>query len=147
MHHRWEEDKLIQNCGYFFSTKNNFYSIKINLKQYKNDNIFLTLYEEENTVKMFIDALAHNEYDNAESYISKNFAKDFDLYELTDFFNNMEKYKSLIKVEFSPKPKNCKTNSILVMNKDRDSQSIIHLHLIKEPDMFSNWKIYGIEKE
>ncbi len=107
--------------------------------------------EEADTARLFVDALSSFRRDDAKALISKNFQQDFDLDELSDFFNRagLGCYKCLINLEFNPRPKNCKTNSILILNKGQgqQAQAIIHLHMIKEPDNLSNWKIYGIEKE
>lgn len=146
----------MSQCGYCLPIKNSnrlSAPIKVAVKQTVNLDVkrgntpFFSLSDEAYTVKLFVDALSKSRHEDAKVYISKNFAKDFDLDELSDFFNKMHQYKHLIKVEFSATPKNCKTNSILVLNSDSKRNSIIHLHLVKEPDYFSKWKIYGIEKE
>jgi hypothetical protein len=107
---------------------------------------FFSLSDTDDTVKCFIDALSKSRLDDAKAYISKNFVKDFNLDEISRYINRENNYKTLIKAEFLETPRNCVTNSILVLNND-SCNSIIHVHLIKEPDGFGNWKICGIEKE
>ncbi len=124
--------------------------VKLPIKA-KSDRVFLPIkrsspsfgiFDESTTVKKFVAALSANLHDEALHYISKNYAKDFDLDELSEYFGVNYSYKELIKVEFKNKPKNCKTNSILVFEQNKNS--IIHLHMIKELD---SWKIYSIDKE
>jgi len=106
---------------------------------------FMRLYDGDDTVGLFLDALSRRSKEDARAYVSKHFASKFDFDELTDYFYNMDRYRKLIQVEPGNIPKNCKRNSILVFAKGE--QSIMHLEMIREPDCFSNWKIYGIEKE
>ena len=38
--------------------------------------------------------------------------------------------------------------SVLVMNKQKSAETILlHLYMIKEPDKYGSWKIYGVENE
>lgn len=122
--------------------------LKMNTGTFTGQAAYLSFSDEENTVKLFVDALTRSRLEDARVYISKNYAKDFDLNELSDYFHTMCNYKNLIKAEFNEAPKNCKTNSILVLSCDnKRGDNIVHLHMIKEPDSFSKWKIYGIDKE
>lgn len=106
---------------------------------------FVSLMNETGTVKLFVEALSKNRHEDALAYVSKNYAKNFDLGELSEYFGENGHYKHLVKVEFNQPPRNCITNSILVL--ENNKSSIIHLHMIKEPDKFGSWKIYSIDKE
>jgi len=107
--------------------------------------IFIPFFQDENqTVKSFVDALAGSRFDDARAYISKPYADVFDLDELSDYFSENKVCVSAA-VAFRKAPRNCLTKSILMREKDRDS--VIHLHMVREPDSFGNWKIYGIDKE
>ena len=106
---------------------------------------FMPFYDGDDTVGLFLDALSRCSQEDARAYVSKHFASRFDFDELTDYFNGMKKYEKVIKAEFGNTPKNCKRSSILVFA--QGEQSIMHLEMVREPDCFSNWKIYGIEKE
>ncbi len=130
-------------CGYFMRLKNADNQLKPVKIPALNNNFHISFSDEDITVKHFVEALYKKRKDDAKVYISKNLAGELDLDELSDVFNKSKCYKSLAKVEFTERPKNCKTNSILILQ----NSSIIHLHLIKEPDAFSKWKIYGIDKE
>jgi hypothetical protein len=69
-----------------------------------------------------------------------------DMREIKGILNGGSDYKYLIKADTGGRFKACKTNSILVINEERRN-SIIHLHMVKEPDSFGNWKIFGINCE
>jgi hypothetical protein len=114
-------------------------------RESRGPGCFVSVQDADTTASQFLNALARLEHEDAKAYISKNFVRDFDLIQLSQFFQNLEGYKSLLRMEFNPGPKNCATNSFLVL-KD-DSVSIIHLRMIREPDGVSNWKIYGIDQE
>jgi hypothetical protein len=109
------------------------------------ENNFIAIHDADNTAHRFLNALVCFEHEDAKSYISKNFVRDFDLNKLSAFFHGADMYKKLLCVEFTPAPRNCATNSILVMGKG--GSSIIHLRMIHEPDSVSNWKIYSIDRE
>ncbi len=100
-------------------------------------------------VKLFIDAVSDGGFEDAKLYLSKSLKAvgviNFD--ELKKFFNENIEYKYLNKVRFESLPESIVTNSILVMNDNIQKSSIIHLYLINEPDTYGNWKICGIEKE
>jgi hypothetical protein len=100
-------------------------------------------------VNLFIKAITGNGPDDASVYLSKNLkavgALDFE--ELKKVFNENIAYKYLSKVRFSHLPAQIVTNSILVMNEKVQKSSIVHVYMVKEPDMHGRWKICGIEKE
>ncbi len=131
-------------CGYFLPLKTGDVGFRLPVAKSLYKPLYINYSEEYHTVEQFLEALSKWQHDDAKVYISKNFANDFDLDELSRFFAEKIDYKNLIKVEFNKSPKNCKSNSILILDKDR---SIVHLYLVKEPDKFGKWKIYSIEKE
>lgn len=100
-------------------------------------------------VNLFIKAVANNGPDDAKVYLSKNLKAvgSLDFEELKKVFNGNIAYKYLSKVRFSHLPENIVTNSILVMNNAIQKNSIIHVYMVKEPDMHGSWKICGIERE
>ncbi len=131
-------------CGYLLPIKTSNAGFKLPVAKSMFKPLYINYSEEYYTVERFLEAISKWQHDDAKVYISKNFANDFDLDELSRFFDQKLDYMNLIKVEFHKAPKNCKSNSIMMMDKDR---SIVHLHLVKEPDKFGKWKIYSIEKE
>lgn len=101
------------------------------------------------TVKLFINAVTSNGLDDAKVYLSKNLKAvgSLNFEELKEVFNENIEYKYLSKVRFSDLPENIVANSILVMNNEIKMSSIIHVYMVKEPDMHGSWKICGIERE
>lgn len=138
-------------CGYFMSCKS---EKKTNIKfaskdfqpTYNRYNPFFSICNEEAITKLFLEALIKNSTEEAKKYVSKNFVDKIDLFELKDFFTENANYKKLTKIEFDNRPKNSKTNSILFVG-ENNSSSIINLHMICEPDSFSKWKIYAVDRE
>lgn len=107
---------------------------------------FFSVLNENCTTRCFIDALLKNDVDDAKVYISKEFSYNFDLDEISDIFKNGKTYKYLINISFN-KYKTQKVNSVLITDKDHEYSNIIHMYLIDEPDKYSKWKIFMIEKE
>ena len=103
--------------------------------------------DDDNTVKLFLDAVSKWRFDEAKAYFSKNFHDDFDESIFEELFANTTNYKKLYKAEFSERPRNCKTDSVLLLEEAGKKGIIMHLHMMKEPDSYSKWKIYRIETE
>ncbi len=146
--------------GYFMPVQNGSLNVSLALPQrFRKSSLFESLSikhaEEASTVKLFLDAISNFSYDEAMTYMSKATASPSNLLALSDIFYDMQHYKHLVKAEFDKRPKNYKTNSILVMADDSGEESndgfkkgsIVHLHMVKEPDSISKWKIYSIERE
>ena len=119
-----------RQCGYFLQRRGPFFA-------------FLN---EDSTVKLFIDAVSGESPEEALAFISKSYVKHIDLLEIKNVLNHGLEYKYLVKAEIDKKNLNLKTNSVLIINKDTRN-SVMHMHLVREPDVFGNWKIYGIERE
>ena len=141
----------MQQRGAFFSIKPNNCNVKLKIDNARTsqNNPFFSVLDDDKTIKLFLDALANNRYEDAKAYISKRCSYEFDFQELSNFFDRTDNYKCLLNMPFSKAPKNCKIKSLLVMKTINNSKenSIIHLQMIEEPDKFGKWKIYGIEKE
>ena len=103
--------------------------------------------DDDNTVKLFLDAVSKWRFDEAKAYFSKNFHDDFDESIFEELFANTTNYKKLYKAEFNESPRNCKTDSVLLLEEAGKKGIIMHLHMMKEPDSYSKWKIYRIETE
>jgi len=112
----------------------------------KTGKPFFNILTENSTVKLFLDAVAHNT-EEAAYFISKNCIKSIDLFELKSSIDGGGfKYLSPID-ETSNGTGNCRTNTVLLFN-NRDSQKIIlHLYMVREPDQFGQWKIFNVERE
>lgn len=95
---------------------------------------------------MFLKAVTANP-DEAWAFVSKNYVGALDLEALRDVLGQTEICRSLVEAPYGSDPKNCLTRSVLVVNAERKIQSVLHLHMIKEPDRYGQWKIYGVEQE
>ena len=106
---------------------------------------FFNVLTENSTVKLFLDAVAHNT-EEASYFISKNCIKSIDLFELKSTFDDGG-FKYLHSTEDEANgTSNCRTNTVLLFNK-RNQKTILHLHMIREPDQFGQWKIFNLERE
>ncbi len=129
------------------------HKVQIKNASFRNDDViqknsapFFNIPTEDAVVKLFMEALTNSDADGIKAYISKNLSQQFDLDELKDFFRAVDGYKCLSKAGVADAKNNFRTNSILVLSNETKN-SIIHLHMVKEPDRFGKWKIYGFERE
>jgi hypothetical protein len=107
---------------------------------------FFSILTENSTVKLFLDAIAHNT-EEAACFISKNCARSIDLIELKDTFDDGG-FKYLFSMEEASSEKgNCRTNTVLLFNNKSNQKTILHLYMIREPDQFGQWKIFNVERE
>lgn len=137
----------MRRFGIPFPVKRHFapmFKLPVHISKQKT---FLTELDAKQTVKMFVEALALGRNDDALSHISKTFVQDFDLDELSEIFYEMKFYKFLIPISSKLVPSHCMTNSILIMHEKHEMDSVVHLHLMRELDGSSAWKIYGLVKE
>ena len=132
------------------SLKNNF-PIKINTVIDKKPKIIFKGIEKDSnyTVKCFLDAIASDQVEDAEVYISKNYVDKIDVIGIKDMFEDKDKktLPLLIKAKISNVPKNCKMDTLLVWDKYSEKNKLIHIYMLHEPDIFAKWKIYSIEEE
>lgn len=107
---------------------------------------FFSVINENETSKSFVDAILKDSIDDAKSYISKNSIYEVCFEEIKTIFKDKTEYKELININFN-KNSHYKVNSLLISDKECKNKEIIHIYLINEPDNFSRWKIFKIEKE
>ena len=110
---------------------------------------FFGILDDDKIAAQFIDAVANDSLDAALPFLSKklNSQSTIDLDKLREILCGYDEYKYL-ESPLPPAPgQNVKKNSILVMNNDYGKNDVIHLYMVKEPDGFGNWKIYGVERE
>ena len=110
----------------------------------QNGKPFFNILTENSTVKLFLDAVAHNT-EEAACFISKNCIKSIDLFELKNTFDGGG-FKYLNPVEDNNKG-NCRTNTVLLINNNGSPKTILHLYMVREPDQFGQWKIFNVERE
>lgn len=109
---------------------------------------FFNIFKDEGVVQNFLEAVKKQQIDDAKIYLSKRFKAGnlMNLDELKNLLDDYGKYKYLRNNVSATDYENFRINSILIMNNEYKN-SILHLYLIKEPDKYGNWKIYGIERE
>ncbi len=105
---------------------------------------FLGLLNDGIASKFFIDAVLNESIDEAMIYVSR-LSLFVNPEEIKSIFGRVKGYKYLISA--SGKNKGERINSVLITDNEKNRVSIIHFYMINEPDMFSKWKIYRIEKE
>jgi hypothetical protein len=101
---------------------------------------------EKNVAALFLDAVAADPA-QALSFISKHYIGALDLDALRDVLGGGQICRRILKASYSSDPKNCLTRSILVTDKKGGVKRLLHLHMVKEPDRYGPWKIYGVEQE
>ncbi|MCL2399191.1 MAG: hypothetical protein FWC91_05515 [Defluviitaleaceae bacterium] len=101
---------------------------------------FFHLLNEEGVASMFLRAVA-SDLEQARAFLSKNGSVDLDA--LRNIVGQCTPPIVSLKKASGSKIKGIKTRYILLNNQN----CILHLHMIKEPDQFGQWKIYGVEKE
>lgn len=107
---------------------------------------FFSLLKEDETPKIFIEAVKDNNNDDARAYLSKSLGNDVDLELVKKIFKADYSFKYLIEVAFNGS-RGHKVKSVMLTDNDSRIKGIVHFYMIKEPDSLSNWKIYKIVKE
>lgn len=109
---------------------------------------FFSVSNDDGVVRRFLEAMKKERIDDAKIYLSKYLkAGDLmDLEELSRLFEGYGKYKYLRDNASNIGYENFRRDSVMIMDNEYRN-SVLHLYLIKEPDKYSNWKIYGIERE
>ncbi|MCL2593743.1 MAG: hypothetical protein FWD82_10340 [Defluviitaleaceae bacterium] len=105
---------------------------------------FLSFVEKEKseyTTKEFLNALKSDFKDDAKAYISRDFVNSIDLHKYENI-TKKQKIPFVICANYDKLPKNCKLDTIMTTDTE-----IFHLYMLKEPDKFGKWKIYGIDRE
>ncbi len=94
----------------------------------------------------FLEAVAANP-DDAWAFVSRHYSGTLDLEALRDVLDTGRLCKWVVKAPYLDDPKNCLTRSVMVLDPERKTKSLLHLHMIKEPDQYGPWKVYGVEQE
>jgi hypothetical protein len=94
----------------------------------------------------FLEAVAADP-DDAWAFVSRHYSGTLDLEALRDVLYAGRLCKWVVKAPYMNDPKNCLTRSVLVLDPERNIKRLLHLHMIKEPDQYGSWKVYGVEQE
>jgi hypothetical protein len=97
---------------------------------------------------LFLETVADNP-EEAWAYVSRYYAGSLDLEALHEVLGPDKNAVCpfLINMTYETEPKNRRTRSVLVMDSERKVKRLLHLHMVKEPDKYGPWKIYGVEQE
>jgi len=129
----------------------------ITLLPYSCSRPYFSILNGNGVASHFLEAVAAGTGE-ALSFVSKNYIKSIDLDALRDMlgFDTAETAHQTLnrslatvraKASFNRDPKNCLTSSVVMLHPEHGVMGILHLHMIKEPDGFGQWKIYGYEQE
>jgi hypothetical protein len=95
----------------------------------------------------FLEAVAADP-EEAMAFVSKHSAGAIDMEALRDILGTAGRLcNSWVQISYNNNPKNCLTRSVLLVDKERNTKQLLHLHMVREPDRYGQWKIYGVEKE
>jgi hypothetical protein len=97
---------------------------------------------------LFLETVADNP-EEAWAFVSRYYAGSLDLYALHEVLGPTGSVvcPCLINMPYEAESKNCRTRSVLVMDAERKEKRLLHLHMVREPDKYGSWKIYGVEQE
>ena len=117
-------------------------------KSYKEVIFELPKLDGGQTAKLFIEALAKNKLDEAKGYLSKRLlsAGPVDLSDLWRIISESRDFKCLTAANQTRRFNGITKNSVLMMGNSQSGQ-LVHLYMIREPNKYGSWKIYGIESE
>lgn len=107
---------------------------------------FFSILNEDYTPKGFIEAVKKNNNEDAESYLSKALGYSVDLDYVKGIFKENSRCKYIVEVGQVNSGLH-KIKSVFVTDESCKLGAVVHFYLIKEPDGFSNWKIFKIVKE
>ena len=94
----------------------------------------------------FLEAVQLNPA-HAWSFVSKICAQSLDLEALQEMLSAGISYRPVQMATYFNDTKNCMTRSLYIEDPKRNMRSLLHLRMVKEPDKYGIWKIYGVEQE
>ncbi|MDR1663393.1 MAG: hypothetical protein LBR83_00525 [Clostridiales bacterium] len=96
---------------------------------------------------LFLDTVTANP-EEALAFVSKHYVGAIDLEALRDTLARANRLcNSWVQAPYNANPKNCLTSSVLLVDREHNTKRLLHLHMIREPDRYGQWKIYGIDQE
>lgn len=100
---------------------------------------FLSILSPEGTIRMFLSALKKNAFDEASSYISRQYFGNADMEELSKLLQGTKGYQCYFNLQ------NEQTVSVALSVEGR--MDIVSMDIVEEPNTFGKWKIWRIVKE
>ena len=114
---------------------------------YSRGKPFFNILTDNGIAALFLEAVAVNP-DEAMAFVSKHSAGAIDFEALRDVLGNTNHHcTSWVQASYNSDPKNCMTRSVLLVDPDHNIKRLLHLHMIREPDRYGQWKIYGVEQK
>ena len=117
-------------------------------KSYKDVIFELPKLDGRQTAKQFIVAITENRIDEAKSYLSKRLlsAGPVDLSGLWRLISESRDFKCIDEAKPTKRFGGVVKNSVLMMG-NSNAGRLVHLYMVREPNKYGTWKIYGIESE
>jgi len=104
-----------------------------------NKRPFFQLLTEVGVAALFLKAVT-SDTEQARAFVSKNGA--IDLEDLRESLDGTKCIAPLVSFNKAVKlGRGIRVRSVVLEN------CVLHLHMVEEPDMFGQWKVYGVEKE
>jgi len=103
-------------------------------------------FDERNTVKSFINAVASDTMDEAAFYLSKKLhtADSVDFQRLKTIMNGFAGFKCVETRTVGRFGSALKTTAVIMKS---GKNTLLQFYMAREPDKYGQWKIYGIERE
>ena len=95
-------------------------------------------------VTKFLDAVLANP-DRAWAYVSRICGANLDLNQLQELIG--QGVHHVPAAAYVPLKQNWLTRSMYVIDKDQNTRTLLHLHMVKEPDRNGSWKVFDMEQE
>ena len=123
----------------------------IKYKQYTqqhmpNIGVLLPYMNDHSVAARFLEAVQVNP-SHAWAFVSKVCAHSLDLEALHEILGTNISYRPVQMATYFNDTKNCMTRSLYIEDPNRNIRRLLHLRMIKEPDKYGIWKIYGVEQE
>ena len=94
----------------------------------------------------FLEAVQINP-DDAWAFVSKICAQSLDLEALREILSADVLCKPVMTAAYINDTKNSLTRSVYIEDPARNMRRLLHLRMVKEPDQYGLWKVYGVEQE
>jgi hypothetical protein len=115
---------------------------------YKADKPYFYMLTDNGIAALFLETVAANPED-AWAFVSRHYSGSLDMEALRNLLGPEANRlcACLINATYVSESKNRRTRSVLVMDREGHAKQLLHLHMIKEPDRYGQWKIYGVDQE
>ena len=112
----------------------------------KHIGISIPYMNDHSVAARFLEAVQVNPAD-AWAFVSKICANSLDLEALHEILGANISYRPVPMATYFNDTKNCMTRSLYIEDPKRNLRRLLHLRMVKQPDKYGIWKIYGVEQE